>query len=176
VNNKSRMAALEIQLLVEKYSAEELAQALAIIGAHEGEDLESFIARVASPSIRPGVPSTRGRSGLSTRGRTSALQQLRNSAPEKYRVLSEFESRIREGGILATLDEFREFGKVLGKDFGPVKSRKQALGQVMRLLAQLEFPAIEAAIAKAPRGPSRSEGGYGRLANHLISGARPPKR
>ena len=174
MNRRPRKAALGIQLLLEEYTAEELAEALGLVGGQKGEDLVTYLARtIPPPSQRRPAPSRNGRSGFSAKGETRALQELKNSDPDKYRMLSEFECRIREGTILPTLDDFREFRTVLGKGYKPAKSRKLALGQLMALLAQMDLAAIQAAIAKAPTGQARSEDAYGRLADHIISGSQP---
>lgn len=173
MSRRARKAALEILLLMEEYSAEDLAEALSLMGGQKGEDILGFLARMAPvSSSRPAGPQRRG-GGFSVKGETRALQDLKQSDPEKYRILSEFEVRIRQGTILPTLDDFRAFGKVLGKNFNPGKSRRLALGQLMAVLAQMELSALQAAIAKVPAGSEKSEGAYGRLAEHIIGGAPP---
>lgn len=173
MNRRARKAALEILLLMEEYSAEDLAEALSLIGGHRGEDLLGFFARVVPVSSTRTTGLRRGSGGFSTKGQTRALQNLKQSDPEKYRILSEFEGRVREGSILPTLDDFRAFSKVLLKDVKPARSRKLALTQLIEILAQMELPALKAAIAKVPTGRERGEGAYGRLVEHIVGGAPP---
>lgn len=176
MNRRTTKAALEIQLLLQEYSAAEISDALSMVGGREGEDLLGFLARTASLSPERRQRQSVGKhGGLSSTGETRALQELKDTNPDKYEVLKEFEGKIRAGVILSTLDDFREFGKSLGKAYKPAKSRKEALGQLMGVLAQMQLEELREAIAKAQIARSRDEEAYGRLAEHIITGGRPPE-
>ena len=167
MSQRPRKAALEIQLLLEEYTSEELAEALVLIGGHKDEDLLSFLAR----SSEPGEVRPRSERKDSARSVAVVLEELKTTDPEKHRILSDFEARLRREEVLPTLDDVRVFGKRLKKDYKPAKSRRAASHQLITLLAAMELATLQAAIAKVPLERERSEGAYGRLAEHLISGA-----
>ncbi|NMB74976.1 MAG: hypothetical protein GYA21_07585 [Myxococcales bacterium] len=171
MKNRSRKAALEIRLLLEEYTADELNEALALIGGQTEEDLGAFLKRVAATSSEERPQRRRG--SPSTRGETKALQLLKETDPEKYLILSELEQKIRAGAVLPTLDDIKSYGNVLWKDYRPAKSRKDALVQLISMLSKLDMTALRAAIAKIPVGRTSGEGDFGRLAEHIITGGTP---
>jgi hypothetical protein len=170
MNRRIRQAVLKILLLREEFSAQELAEAVALIDGEEEEELLTLIKRRAPESREQGAPRSPGAS-LSTKGETRALQELKHTNREKYEVLREFETLIREGGTLQTLDAFRAFGKILGKDFSPGKSRKEGLARLMALLAQMDLDTIKAALARLPPNNTEEATAFHRLADKIISGA-----
>jgi hypothetical protein len=171
MNPRARRAALTILLLKEEFSPTELAEAVSLISGHEGEDLLAYLSRAGSGPHGPSPPHSKG-GGLNARGETRALQEVKQADAEKYVVLRDFETLIREGRVLRTLDDFRAFGIVLGKDFTPGKSRKDALGRLMAVLAKMDLESIRSAIAKAPSRSGEEENAFRRLANQIISGPR----
>src|SRR5262249_33965212 len=134
-------------------------------------DLLAFLRRMApAPPRSAAKPKKPAEAAMLAGGETRALQELRRTDPDKYQILKRFETRIREGSILTTLDEFRAFGEVLDKGFAPGKSRKEALGRLMALLALMDRETLETAVAKVPASAARDDDSYRRLANHIISG------
>lgn len=169
MNSRARQAALQVLLLVEEFSPDELAAAVSLIGGREGEDLLAYLSRIAQGPRKPNAPRPKnGHPG--SRGEARALQDIKLTDPAKYDVLRDFETLIREGKVLRTMDDFRAFGKVLGKDFMPGKSRKDSIGRLMAVLAQMDLESIRAAVAKAPSKTSEEESAFRRLANQIISG------
>lgn len=173
MRNRARQAALRILMLLEEFSPEELAEAIALLGEGEERDLPTFLARLASSAPRrSSARDDEGKSG--TPGETKALQALKATDPEKYRLLREFETRVREGAVLRTLPDLRAFGESLTKRFGPVKSRKEALERLMAELSSLDVNAARAAINRASPLPCDPENGLRRFANHLLSTVNQP--
>lgn len=169
MNRRIRQAVLKILLLKEEFSAQELAEAVALIDGGE-EDILALLKRMAPDSRDQTAPRSAG-APFSTRGETRALQDLKHTDRAKYEVLREFETLIREGGTLRTLDEFRAFGRILGKDFSPGKSRKEALARLMALLAQMDLASIRSALARLPASSAEEATAFHRLADKIISGA-----
>jgi hypothetical protein len=170
MNHRTRQAVLRILMLTEEFSCEELAEAVTFLGGQKEEGIFAFLKSMAPSQKRPSTPRSAG-AGLNAKGETRALQELKSVDGAKYQVLREFERAIREGRVLKTLDDFRAFGTILGKDFTPGKSRKEALGRLMAVLARMDLESIRAAIAKAP-ARSGEETAFRRLANQIISGPR----
>jgi hypothetical protein len=169
INRRARQAALQILLLVEEFSTEELAAALALVGGQEGEDLLAFLARAAQCARKPNAPHHKnGKPTL--RGETRALQEIKGTDPLKYGVLRDFEMLVREGQVLQTLDDFRAFGKLLGKEYSPAKSRKESVGRLMAVLSQMDLDSIRAVIARVPTKTQEEGTIFRRLANQIMSG------
>lgn len=176
MNRRVRQAVLKILLLKEEFSTQELAEAIALIDGGEDEEVLAILKSMA-PEPRERVAPCSPRAQFSRRGETRVLQDLKHTNREKYEVLREFETLIREGGTLQTLDEFRAFGKILAKDFSPGKSRKEALVRLMTLLAQMDLESVRAALARLPASSVDEATAFHRLADKIISGAsdRSPK-
>ncbi len=168
MNSRVRKATLRILMLLEEFSPEELAEAVSLIHGQE-RDLLAFLRRKSSSPKRVSPPNAR-KAMFSTKGETRALQELKRTDGEKYQILKDFETSIREGKLLRTMDEFRAFGTVLGQEIGKVKSVKDALGPLMAELASLDLNSIREAIAKVPTRQGEEEDAYRRLANQIISG------
>ncbi len=173
MNSRVRQAMLRILLLTEEFSPEELAEATSLLD-DRGKDVFAFLRQKNSASKRA-APRPASNARMNKKGETRALQELKLTDGEKYQVLREFESSIREGKVLKTLDDFREFSTILGKDFGAAKSVKDALPHLTAVLARMDLDNMRAAIEKAPTRQGDDENAFRRLANHIISGARSVK-
>src|SRR5438034_2919740 len=103
MNRRVRMAVLRILVLVEEFSSEELAEAASLIGGQKEEDLLAFLSRSTTSPKRSSAPPS-GESRVSKQGETQALQELKSVGGEKYQVLRDFETAIRAGSVLKTLE------------------------------------------------------------------------
>jgi hypothetical protein len=165
-NRRAREAALRIQLLLEEFTLQELEEGLSLLGALRGEDLLRFLLRRVSSQ------QSRKKSVAAAR-KTDDLFSLRRIDPEKYDVIQSFGARLRDGSVLPTLDSCRAFGKDLSKDFDAGKSRKEAIGHLLALMAKMNTAEIRSAITKANSLYESREGTepFQRLAGHIISGS-----
>src|SRR2546427_529389 len=100
MSNRINQAALKIRLLLEEYSATELSQALSVLGEKEATDVQHFFSR-----LKPARAISAGRD---TR-EPSVLQELKQSQPEKYRLIAAFARDLAEDRVLPTMDEIRTF-------------------------------------------------------------------
>jgi hypothetical protein len=166
MNGKARQAMLRIRNLIDEFSPDELAEAVSLLNLREKDLLTSLGSATPrrAPSRRP------KRADFSKQGETRALRGLKLTDEEKYRVLREFESSVREGRLFKTLDDFRSFGTVLGKRFGPVKSIKEALPHLMGMLANMDLESIRSAIGDVSVRHADDEDSFRRLANQIITG------
>lgn len=171
MNRRVRQAVLRILMLTEEFTPEELTEAVSLAGGQKEEDLLAFLKRLTSPPRRSADARSQE---LEFRGQreTRALQELKSVDGEKYQLLREFETAIREGKALKSLDDFRAFGKQLGKGFTAGKSRKEALGRLMAILAHMDTDSIKVAIEKMPLRSGEEEESFRRLANQIMSGSR----
>ncbi len=167
MSGRARETMLRIRTLIDDLSPAELAEAINLLQVRQKQVLS---VRAKNPSARRGRKGGAESSDLSKKGESRVLQQLKLEDEEKYQVLRDFETSVREGVLLKTLDDFRSFGTVLGKKFGPVKSVKDALPKVMGALATMDLDNIKSAIEKAATRNSNDENAFRRLANRIISG------
>ncbi len=167
MNRRARQAALRIMMLLEEFSSEELAGGLALLGEGDERDLPTFLARMASASRRS---SARQEGKPAASGESRVLQAVKQTDPEKYQFLRNFEAQLREGSVLRTLAAVRDFGESLTKTFGPVKSRKEAVECLMTELASLDMGSARAAIDRISPSAEEGENGLRRFTNQLLSG------
>jgi len=167
MNPRIRQAALRIRLLMEEFSPQELSEALLLLGGQPEEDLLHFLDRIKS-ATRQSSLKTRG--GKSTRP-SHALEAIRETQPEKYQLLREFETQLLEGKRLRTLHDVRSLGQMLDKEFDPGKSRHEGIGRLLRLLAELGLDDLREVIRRAPVSNVEESDAFLRLSRHIISGA-----
>jgi hypothetical protein len=123
MNSTALSLALRIAQLLEEHSETELQEALSLLERHglRSELLDYLAQRKAdsrasrpkrkSESTRPRLEDTTSR----------AVLRLRDSDPDKFRLLSEFDLMVRRGQVLATLEDLKRFGERISKDFQPRK-------------------------------------------------------
>ena len=148
-----------------------LPRQISLVGGEKGDDILAHLAGVGQASRKPNG----SRHKLSTRGETQALQGIKETDPAKYNLLRNFEALVREGKALQALDDFRAFGKLLGKDFLPGKSRKESIGRLMVVPAQLDSDPIRAALATMPPKTNEEDTPIRRWANQIMSGPPNPR-
>jgi hypothetical protein len=169
MSGKVRQAVLRILLLTQEFTREELAEAATLISGQPEEDLLAFLERLErtphkTANARP------IKSKATTNGESRALQGLKSVDEEKYQILRDLEIAIREGAVLAALDEFRAFARTIAKNFNPGKSRKEALGRLMALLVPMDTASIREFIAKIPPKATETDNSFRQLANQILSG------
>ena len=100
---------------------------------------------------------------------------LKETDPEKYDVLTDLDSLLREGKILSSLDAIRTVGASLNKSFVAGKSRKDAIPKLMKLLADLPLDQLRGVVESlleqsSDKRRSSDEETYSKLAAFLIHG------
>lgn len=169
MKNSSVALALQIAALFESHSEREWRLALDMLAKHgvDGGILEGLA------SIAKKKPVVGGRSA-SKKGRPDAkglLSSLRETEPEKYEVLSEFERLLKNKQVLETHEGLRRFAESLSKDFIAGKSRADSINPLLRILLPKSTVEIEREISKvASFGVRGDTDGYLRLAKYLIKG------
>jgi hypothetical protein len=175
MNSTALSLALRIAQLLEEHSETELQEALSLLERHglRSELLDYLAQRKAdsrasrpkrkSESTRPRLEDTTSR----------AVLRLRDSDPDKFRLLSEFDLMVRRGQVLATLEDLKRFGERIRKDFQPRKSRKETVGVLLSTLAERSLSEIEKLMEFAATfGVAGDTDEYQRLAQFLIKGRR----
>src|SRR3989442_12298088 len=98
--------------------------------------------------------------------------QLEHQDRDKYRVLSEFDSLLREGCVLPTVNDIRRLGESLTKDFTARSSRRDSISKLMDVLAAKSLHEItivvDAVLSNDKLDATKSD--YERLADFIITG------
>jgi hypothetical protein len=168
--------ALRIAQLIEDHSVGEIAEAILLLKKHycRSELLDYLAHRTIESSIaKKSQPEKPPRKVEDTTSR--AVLKLRESDPDKFRLLSEFDLMVRRGQVLATLEDMKRFGERISKDFQARKSRKETIGVLLSTLVERPLPEIEGLMEFAATfGVAGDTDEYQRLAQFLIKG-RPPE-
>jgi len=105
MNKRIRQAALKLMLLQEEFTKKELDEAAAILASGENKSLLDFLSSKPTSPRRPNEPQRQNGNGL-----FRVFQELENSDPKKYQLLTEFETMVRDKSVLESLDDLRRFG------------------------------------------------------------------
>ena len=170
MNTKVRQAVLRILLLTEDFSPDELNQAASFL-AEERTDLLSLLSRGNKFKRSSTSLATGERPESSKHLWTKVARDLRESDPEKYRVLQQFEIDVRCENALKSLDELRHFAASLKKDLLPLKSRNEALLKVLIVLSEMDLGSIQAQLSSLSINRNQTDSAFRRLANHIILGS-----
>src|ERR1700694_5579692 len=137
--------ALRIAQLIQEHSEKDIRAAIAILEAHGiGSPLLDFVARRRTGLRAPGLKANSGSARISLKDTTSrAVLQLRDTDPDKFHLLSEFDQMVRRGQVLGTLEDLKRFGQRISKDFRARKSRKETIGPLLSILAERPLPELE---------------------------------
>jgi hypothetical protein len=163
--------ALRIALLLEEHSERELQSAVKLLRERGSRSVLLELLGGASDPVLP-KPKRLTSSSRSIEDTTSlAVLQLRESDPDKHRLLSEFDKMVRRGQVLATHEDLKRFGERISKDFQPRKSRKDTIGHLVATMAERPLTEIERLVEFAASfGVAGDTDEYQRLAQFLIRG------
>nr|VFK10174.1 MAG: hypothetical protein BECKLPF1236B_GA0070989_101226 [Candidatus Kentron sp. LPFa] len=169
MNKRIRQAALELMLLQEKFTRKELDEAFALVSKDGNATLIRLLS--APPTKQPARREANKQTG---NGLSKAVQELKETDPERYELLTAFEEKLRQETILPTLNGIRRVGTSFSKEFQAGKSRKEAIPRLMAMLAAVPFDTLQerldAVVKRIHRAPN--DDSYQELAEFLINGHR----
>lgn len=172
MKKRIRQAAVRIALLREEYSEEEWEQAVRYLEENSIQDrLKRFILNGELPKeadLRPRSPSK----GKSEEPRLPSEQLLRvkDSDPERFTLLSDFERQLWEKRILPSIQNIRHLGLSLSKGFRSGKSRKDAVSSLISELLTLPLEKIKLVMKAAVERSVSGERDFKNLADFIIHG------
>jgi hypothetical protein len=171
MKNRILQIALKIALLMEEYSEADIVEAVRLLGEKGSSSALFAHLRGCKGSSKTTLDSPRKAKRLDAQ-RSKAVIDLEQKDPEKYRILSESDSLLRQGSVLPRLEDIMRLGEQLSKDFAPKRSRKEAISKLMTLLAQKPIDEIkqihDSIISSASLDKKKS--GYQELAQFIITG------
>lgn len=167
--------ALRIATILEEFSDKEIRSAIAILESHGGKrfllDYLMDSENDSESASDAGAQTSKRRAEVQ---RSKAVAKLESSDPAKFSVLSEFETMIRMGKILVSLEDLKRFGERFSKDFSPRKSKKETISVLMTELADRPLLEIERLVEYAASfGTSGNTDEFQHLANYIIRGGKP---
>src|SRR5580765_4239567 len=131
-----------------------LRESIRLLVKHFGENsVRSAVAELSGSAV-PTVP----RETLTVIGKpkrnanppiTAALEKLRHTDQEKYRLLITFYSQLREKGVLPESQDISQFAQLIGLKEIRGKSRKDLLPKLMRFLLEQPTERLRSDLNKA---------------------------
>jgi hypothetical protein len=100
--------------------------------------VRAALARVSNGPMEASEPQPRRRSPdhQAKPSVTSTLEQLRQTDEEKYRVLTDFYTQIKDRKVLPEAQDIRHFAQFIGLKENGGKSRKEMIPRLMRFLLE----------------------------------------
>jgi len=161
--------ALRIALIKEEFSEKEILEAVKFL--EEQETSSALLAYLAGRETMKGTPrvSRRAKKAIHEQ-RSRAVIALEKTEPEKYRVLSEFDSLLRRKEILPNLGDIRQLGERLSKDFSARNSRRDLISKLMKLLSERPIEEVREVVENTISSSHPRDSGYQQLADFIITG------
>lgn len=163
-NSRQPLVDEQIGLLVKHFGVDRVRAALAkasnrTVSANEGPPRSgsSRPDRKASPTV------------------PSMLEQLRQKDEEKYRLLADFYTRVKDRTVLLESQDIRHFAQIIGLKEISGKSRKGMVPRLMRFLLEQPTEQLKVDIEAAPKvSEEQRQKGYSILTDKLL-GEKPEK-
>jgi hypothetical protein len=176
VKDRVSLVASRIAEIEKAFSAREIRQAVKLLEkSRSTSQVQAFLLQDRSLRQRKRTSPKRKRKPLEQE-RSKAVLNLERKDPEKYAVLSEFDILLRKGSVLAEVAELKRLGKSLSKTFSTKNARRDAIGKVMKVLAEKPLPEIRQVVANVLSAHKDNDGDsdYYNLAQFIITGKAPP--
>ncbi len=171
MNSNIRRAALKILLIQEEFTEKEVHEAIKLIQRRENSTtlFQYFSENQADSSKKQ---KQKRDTKPFDKQRSKAVSDIENKEPEKFAILSEFDTLLRKGRVLKRLNDIKEFANRISKDFPEIKSRKDGVSKLMSLLVGMSVEQIKEAIknvvSESEAKLENSE--YQELAQFIIQG------
>lgn len=175
MKKKSRLLALKLAAILEEYSGVEVREAIEILkGCGHNGDLLNYL---GAPLSNVSRKSNRAQSSVSrtisgeSENLPRYLLNLKDSEPEKFNILSEFDQILRAGDLFTSNSDLSSFGETLSKSFRRRKTRRESIAAIMNILSKKNLDEIRSLVELAVSSKNSKNGSsYQNLANFLIKG------
>jgi hypothetical protein len=171
MTSRVKQLALKILLIKEEFSEKEIRDAVALLRNYGTEsDLIEYLAHGHSEGRTPGQekPTSKPLGEIQSK----IVMELADKDEEKFKILSEFDSLLRKEKILPRVEDIRRLGNSISKDFPKIKSRKDGVVKLVKLLAEKPpeqvREVLQSCLAELSQSQDTSE--YQQLAQFIISG------
>jgi len=175
VKDRVSLLASRIAEIEEEFSEREIKQAVKLLeDKGSASPIETFLRHDrARPAHRKTTRKNR-RKPIEAE-RSKAVLDIEHKDPEKYAVLSEFDTLLRRGAVLAEVVELKRLGKSLSKTFSTKSSRREAISRLMRVLSEKPLTEIRQVVASvlSAHQDNDNDSDYYKLAQFIITGKTP---
>jgi hypothetical protein len=172
MRDKVSLIALRIAALMEEFSEEDISKAVRLLEERDSpSSLLMYLAGNKKASITKSK-ATRKNSKPIEEQRSKAVLDLETKDPQKFQVLSEFDSLLRKSLVLSEVDDIRRLGERISKDFSARGSRREFISRLMAVLASKNIEEIRDVVSTALSSVKEGEkdSDYQRLAQFIITG------
>ena len=171
MNGRLSSLARRITAIKKEFSKREIESAVKLLEERgSASPLFAYLSNGMKGSKRR--PTPRRRKKTIQDQRSKAVIRLEHQEPEKYRVLSEFDSLLRKGSVLPRVHDIRRLGESLTKDFTSRSSRRDSISKLMDILAARSLHEITTVVNAVLSNDvlDSGESDYQRLADFIITG------
>jgi hypothetical protein len=171
MKSRTLQIALQIMLIKEQFTENEIFEAVKFL--EDQGSSSSLLEYLSGKSVKAERPKRNKSKGLVTDERHSrAVMALVDKDPEKFKILSEFESLMRKKIVLTELNDIRKLAERLSKTFPPIKSREEAISKLINYIVQLPIEDIQRLISEeiASKQINSGDSEFQQLAKFIITG------
>lgn len=170
MTDRIAVIALKVALIKEKFSETDILEAVKLM--EEQGTSSALLAYLANRNAKTTTSKVTHRKKQPVEEqRSEVLIELENKEPEKYAVLIEFDSLLRQCKILPKLSEIKKLGKQLSKDFSAKNSRADTINKLVSMLVNHPIEKIKEIIQNASSPPANVQvDEYVQHSNFLITG------
>lgn len=171
MNSRVKQLILKILLIKEEFSEKDIREAVVVL--RDCGTISAFIDYLAQeqnedPTSRRAKPKLKPLHHQQSK----LVMKFADKDEEKYRILSEFDNLLRKGKILHRVEDIRQLGNSISKDYPKVKSRKEAVLKLVNLLSEKTTEQVREILQDCLSELSQSQdtSEYHELAQFIISG------
>lgn len=175
MSDKVSLIALRIAAIIEEFQEKDILRAIRLL--EEQGSSSSLLTYLAGSKKQTNTrPKTTRKNGKSIEEqRSKAVLELEYKDPEKFQVLSEFDSLLRKSLVLPEVEDIKRLGERLSKNFSARSSRRESISKLMLLLADKSMDQIRDIVTSTLSNArvDEKDSDYQRLAQFIITGRRP---
>jgi hypothetical protein len=170
MNTRLSLLTRRISAIEKDFSKREIESAVKLLEQREAES--PLLPYLSTVKRGKGRAKSRRRKKPIQDQKSRSVMRLQHKDPDKYRVLSKFDSLLREARVLPRVNDIRRLGESLTKDFAARSSRRDYISKLMDILATRPLHEITTVMEEVLSTDTGDTGksDYERLADFIITG------
>jgi hypothetical protein len=167
IPNYRSLTPIPLQIM-EEFSEKDIKEAVAELRSYGKESaLLEFLAKQQQERA-PSGDVDRPKKALSQQ-HSKLLTEIAGVDQEKFKILSEFDDLLKREKILLRVEDIRELGNRISKNFPKVKSRKEAIPKLLRILSEKPVEELRQILqgALSQKNVASQTSEYQELANYI---------
>ncbi|MCA1636329.1 MAG: hypothetical protein LC802_22220 [Acidobacteria bacterium] len=175
MSDKVSLIALRVAAIIEEFSEKDILRAIKLL---EERGTSSSLLTYLAGNKKQGNSrqKTARKNGKSIEEqRSKVVLELEYKDPEKFQVLSEFDTLLRKSLVLPEIDDIKRLGERLSKNFSARSSRRELISKLMLLLADKSMDQVRDIVMSTLSNArvDEKDSDYQKLAQFIITGKRP---